>query len=90
MTKPNFADMTKAELKAYVIEHRDDSEAFYALMDKLNSEPGIKIRSLEHLAQIIEEKQKAKGERLERLATSLIAGATISIIAGVILLLLRQ
>jgi len=30
------------------------------------------------------------GERLERLATSLIAGATISIIAGVILVLLRE
>jgi hypothetical protein len=33
---------------------------------------------------------QSAGERLERLATSLIAGATISIIAGVILLLLRQ
>jgi hypothetical protein len=33
---------------------------------------------------------QSTGERLERLATSLIAGATISIIAGVILLLLRE
>jgi hypothetical protein len=33
---------------------------------------------------------QSAGERLERLATSLIAGATISIIAGVILLLLKQ
>jgi uncharacterized protein YoxC len=33
---------------------------------------------------------QAIGERLERLATSLIAGATISVIAGVILLLIRE
>jgi hypothetical protein len=36
------------------------------------------------------EVSQSAGEHLERLATSLIAGATISIIAGVILLLLRQ
>jgi hypothetical protein len=36
------------------------------------------------------EVSQSAGERLERLATSLIAGATISIIAGVILLLIKQ
>ncbi|MDZ7993600.1 MAG: DUF6887 family protein [Nostoc sp. EfeVER01] len=41
MTKANFQAMTKQELRAYVLEHRDDQEAFYALTDKLREEPGI-------------------------------------------------
>ena len=30
--------MTRQELRAYVLAHRDDNEAFYAYMDKLNAE----------------------------------------------------
>lgn len=62
MTKPDFAVMTKEELNTYVLEHREDDEAFYALMDKLRTEPGIKIQSLDHLADIIEARRKAPGE----------------------------
>ncbi|MFN6569145.1 DUF6887 family protein [Dendronalium sp. ChiSLP03b] len=47
MTKPNFQAMTKQELRAYVLEHRDDQEAFYAFADKLREEPGIEITSAE-------------------------------------------
>lgn len=32
--KPKFDTMTKAELKAYVLEHRDDDEAFQALISR--------------------------------------------------------
>lgn len=39
--------MTKSELKAYLLEHRDDSEAFHALMDKINSETEQKFYSPE-------------------------------------------
>ncbi|MEH1958509.1 MAG: hypothetical protein V7L05_01115 [Nostoc sp.] len=39
MTKPNFAAMSKSQLKAYLLEHRNDAEAFHALMDKITSEP---------------------------------------------------
>jgi hypothetical protein len=62
MTKLNFAVMTKEELNTYVLEHREDDEAFYALMDKLKTEPGTKLQSLDHLAEIIEAKRKAPGE----------------------------
>ena len=31
MTNPNYAEMDRAELKAYVLEHRDDLEAMRAL-----------------------------------------------------------
>ena len=43
MSKPNFQTMNQAELRAYVLSHRDDSEAFYALCDRLKSQPGRKL-----------------------------------------------
>jgi hypothetical protein len=36
----NFRTMSKQELRAYVLQHRDDQDAFYAYMDKLNLEEG--------------------------------------------------
>ena len=39
MSKPNFDAMNKAELRAYVIEHQDDQEAFYAFVDRLTAKP---------------------------------------------------
>lgn len=39
MTKPNFDTMTEAELRSYVYEHRDDQEAFYAFVDRLQAKP---------------------------------------------------
>jgi hypothetical protein len=37
--KQNFEAMSKAELRAYLIEHQDDQEAFYALVDRLTAKP---------------------------------------------------
>ncbi|MEH2089496.1 DUF6887 family protein [Nostoc sp.] len=54
MTKANFQGMTKQELRAYVLEHQDDREAFYALTDKLREEPGIEITSTEQMHELIE------------------------------------
>ncbi|MBC6475800.1 MAG: hypothetical protein GDA48_25790 [Hormoscilla sp. GM102CHS1] len=34
--KPNFQTMTKKELRAYVLAHRDDDEAFYAYVDNIH------------------------------------------------------
>lgn len=39
MTKPNFDAMSRAELRADVIEHQDDREAFYAFVDRLTAKP---------------------------------------------------
>lgn len=39
MSKPNFDAMSKAELRAYVIEHQDEQEAFYAFVDRLTAKP---------------------------------------------------
>jgi hypothetical protein len=42
--KPNFLMMTTIELRAYVLEHRDDQEALHSYLDKLRVEnPGSQI-----------------------------------------------
>jgi hypothetical protein len=38
MRKPDFKTMSVKELRAYVLSHRDDQEAFYCYVDKLNAE----------------------------------------------------
>ena len=32
--KPNFSQMSKADLRAYVLQHREDDEALRALMSR--------------------------------------------------------
>ena len=39
--KPNFEAMSKAELKAYVLEHRDDLEAIRLLF---RVPPGVEVK----------------------------------------------
>jgi hypothetical protein len=36
--KPDFSTMTIPELRAYVLEHRDDENALHAYLDKLHCE----------------------------------------------------
>ncbi|PSB49188.1 hypothetical protein C7B80_03035 [Cyanosarcina cf. burmensis CCALA 770] len=38
MTKPNFKEMSRADLRTYVTEHRDDEEAWDAFFAKLEQE----------------------------------------------------
>ncbi|MEM6399633.1 MAG: hypothetical protein AAF757_05280 [Cyanobacteria bacterium P01_D01_bin.116] len=35
--KPNFEKMSKAQLRAYVLEHKEDKEALRALMSRRDS-----------------------------------------------------
>jgi hypothetical protein len=37
-TKPDFTTMTKTQLRAYVLAHRDDEEALQAYIDRLHVE----------------------------------------------------
>ncbi|MBO1346349.1 MAG: hypothetical protein EBE86_002600 [Hormoscilla sp. GUM202] len=39
--KPNFQRMTKKDLRAYVLAHRDDDEAFYAYVDKMHEAKAV-------------------------------------------------
>jgi hypothetical protein len=36
--KPDFNSMSKAELKAYVLAHRNDNEAFYTLVNRYEAD----------------------------------------------------
>ncbi len=38
MNKINFQDMDRKSLKAYVLSHREDEEAFCVYIDKLHNE----------------------------------------------------
>ena len=64
MTKPNFAAMTIADLRTYVLNHRTDDEAFYALADRVHTE-GVTLQSLEDLTALIEAKQKVREHQAE-------------------------
>ncbi|MCY7391334.1 MAG: hypothetical protein LH647_07500 [Leptolyngbyaceae cyanobacterium CAN_BIN12] len=37
--KPDFDTMTIVELRAYLLSHRNDDEAFYKLADRLEASP---------------------------------------------------
>jgi hypothetical protein len=65
MTKPDFSQMTKQELRAYVLAHRDDLEAFYAYVDRMKQQPGVIVTSMEQLEQLIREREENQTSRTE-------------------------
>jgi len=61
MMKPDFKAMTRNELLAYMLENRDDDEAFYVFMDLVHTEPPTEIYpapqsidDLKHFPQLLE------------------------------------
>jgi hypothetical protein len=42
--KPDFEMMSKAELRAYFLAHRDDNDAFYTLVDRLKADNKDAVR----------------------------------------------
>ncbi len=63
MTTPNFDQMSKSELKAYLVTHANDTQAFYALMDKVKAEPNPVYYSLEdidRLEELIEARRQSR------------------------------
>lgn len=65
--KPNFNEMSRKELRAYVLAHRDDDEAFYALADKISAATANKVplpllKSLEDLENYPEFIEKLRGD----------------------------
>lgn len=47
--QPDFKSMNHAELRIYLLEHRNDTEAFYALVDLLMADPDPKYYSIDEL-----------------------------------------
>lgn len=61
--KPDFSAMTRAELRAYVLSHYEDTEAFHALSDRILSSPTLRVYALEDIdrfPEIYEEYRKRK------------------------------
>jgi hypothetical protein len=58
--KPDFTTMSKFELRAYVLEHRDEEEALHAYLDRLHTEnPSSRIyQPDENVAEAITEHMK--------------------------------
>jgi hypothetical protein len=69
MTYPNFGDMNRDQLRAYMLEHRNDEVAFHAYMDRLATEPVLAHGTLADLedgdrfAEILKQVQKLKRDR---------------------------
>lgn len=65
--KPNFSEMTRKELRSYLLEHRNDDDAFYAYMDKVYAAPATEYhpapKSIEDLNDFPELLQKFRQER---------------------------
>jgi hypothetical protein len=64
--KPDFATMSISELRAYVLEHREDEEALQAYLDKLHSEkPSSRVYQFEDnvaeaIAEYLQNKRQQK------------------------------
>jgi hypothetical protein len=58
--KPDFNVMTKSELRAYVLEHREDAEAFEALADRIYANPNPQWYQPEDTEKIVELIQTSK------------------------------
>ena len=61
--KPNFQTITIKELKKYVLEHREDLEAFQTLVNRIDEQPHKKLHddvSLERFSELLREHQKSQ------------------------------
>jgi hypothetical protein len=73
MTNPNFELMPRKELLNYILEHRDDDEAFRAFMDRANASPNKvwhpapkSMEDLSNFSQLLEEHRQRQREQEEQ------------------------
>jgi hypothetical protein len=64
MMKPDIQTMSTADLRSYVLENRDDKEAFQALMDRLNANVQATTYPCPNTPENIETMRKAIREKL--------------------------
>lgn len=61
MTKTNFKEMSKSELRAYVLQNPNDNEAFYELSDRIKANG--KPLNINELPEIIQRKRQQQNEQ---------------------------
>jgi hypothetical protein len=62
--KPDLETMNTNDLRSYVLEHREDREAFNALMDRLNANAQTTTYPCPNTPENIETMRKAIREKL--------------------------
>ncbi|MCY7273425.1 MAG: hypothetical protein LH702_06690 [Phormidesmis sp. CAN_BIN44] len=70
MTKPNFAEMTKVDLRAYLVAHPSDQEAFHAFVDRFTADASPETYAMPQSKAEIEEVAKLIQQKVEELKTS--------------------
>jgi hypothetical protein len=68
--KLNFSAMSKSELRAYVIAHPEDKDAFHAFVDRFTAEASPETFDLPKSNAEIEEVERLIRQKLEQLKTS--------------------
>lgn len=63
--KPNFNVMTKAELRSYVLERREDRDAFQALADRIYANPNPQWYQPEDTEKLTEIFSNSESKRIE-------------------------
>ncbi len=63
--KPDFNLMTKAELRTYVLEHREDRDAFQALADRIYANPNPQWYPPEDTERIADILSNSQSNRIE-------------------------
>ncbi len=61
--KPNFDQMTRKELRTYILQHRNDADAIHAMVLKITNDPNTrwyKPEDAERFPEIYEEHRKRK------------------------------
>jgi hypothetical protein len=62
--KPDFKNMTRTDLRAYVIAHPDDKEAFYTFVDRFTAEASPNTFAMSQSQQEIDNLIRQKVQQL--------------------------
>jgi gamma-glutamylcyclotransferase (GGCT)/AIG2-like uncharacterized protein YtfP len=57
VTKPDYKAMTQQELRQYILNHRDDSDAVHEAVLRVQ-QYGTTLNSVDELKQFVEEKRR--------------------------------
>ncbi len=57
MKSVNYTNMTNQELKQYLLEHKDDKEAFYTYLDRKQQQPKQLMIGVDELDSLTPEQQ---------------------------------
>ena len=65
LIKPNFQIITIKELKQYILENREDKEAFQVYMERLDKQPSSQLydeADIEQFSELLRKNQTSKSQ----------------------------